>query len=436
MTHSRAYRASAALLAVLAAAACTDRSPTDPGGRALPPGSEPRGPGGALTAIALLTCTASLESRSVACVPATPSTGDAGGLIIGNQGVYVQVTSSNVNYNAGTGAFTFDATLQNLIEQPLGTTDGDNPDPTGIRIFFASGPSVTSGTGVVAVVPDGFGTFTEAAQPYYHYPYMLAQTAVSPAEGWSFVVPPTVTSFVFGVYVAAPVEYPDGYITLNGELPGFAYGDLHPSTPQALTAVIKNPYGETVAGTVTFGTSDPNCATVNAGGTVTGVRAATCSITATSGIYDGEMIFDVTGTVRTWDGSASTDWSDGANWAGNLAPAAADSVLIPTGVPNFPALVAATPIGGVDVADGATLTLGAFDLTVSANVATGPTPGSGILATTGVLELAGTTGTVRGRVPSVRVLGSYSLAGDLDVVSPGQVLSGLLRTEGYLFRTQ
>jgi hypothetical protein len=436
MTHSRAYRASAALLAVLAAAACTDRSPTDPGGRALPPGSEPHGPGGALTAIALLTCTASVESRSVACVPATPSTGGASGLIIGNQGVYVQVTSSNVNYNAGTGSFTFDATLQNLIEQPLGTTDGDNPDPTGIRIFFASGPSVTAGTGLVSVVPDGFDTFTEAAQPYYHYPYLLAQTAVSPAEGWSFVVPPTVTTFVFGVYVAAPVEYPDGYITMDGELPGASHGPLHPSTPHAVAAVVKNAYGVVQPGTVSFSTSDAACATVSAGGTVTGVRAGTCTITATSGSYAGELVFDVTGTVRTWDGSASTDWSTPANWAGDVTPAAADSVVIPTGVPNFPALVAATPIGGVEVADGATLSLGAFDLTASANVSTGPTPGSGILATTGVLELAGATGTVLGRVPSLRVTGDYALAGDLDVVAPGQVLSGRLLTGGYLFRTQ
>jgi hypothetical protein len=434
MTHSGAYRAGTALLAVLAAAACTDRSPTGP--QAAPPGGGPGGPGGPLTAISLLTCTASVQARTVACVPATPTTGAASGLIIGNQGVYVQVTSSNVNYNSGTGAFTFDATLQNLIEQPLGTIDGDNPDPTGIRIFFESGPNVTSGTGIVSVVPDGFGTFTGPAQPYYNYPYVLDQTEVSPAEGWSFVVPPTVLTFTFGVYVAAPVEYPDGYITLDGELPDYDYGNLHPSTPHALTAVIKTAYGEVVPGTVTFGTTDPLCATVDAGGVVTGVRAATCSITATSGSYGGEMIFDVTGTIRTWDGSASTDWSAPANWAGDVFPAAVDSVVIPTGVPNFPVLVASTAIGGVDVADGATLSLGAFDLTAAANVATGPTAGSGILATTGVLELAGVGETVRGRVPAVRVTGDYSLAGDLDIVSPGQVMAGRLLTEGYLLRAQ
>lgn len=432
MTQLRAYRARAALLALLAAAACTDRSATGPSSRADPPGSGPAGPA---TTIAQLTCTADVRAGTVACAPATPRTGDASGLILGNQGVYVQVTSTNVNYNSGTGSFTFDATLQNLIEQPLGTTDGTTLDPGGINIYFHETPTVVEGTGSASVIPDGFAFFTAAAQPYYNYPYLLDQTEVSPAETWSFVVPPTATRFVFSVYVSAPVEYPTGYITLDGELPGALYGPLHPSTPHGLTAVVKNAVGAVVPGTVTFGTTNADCAQVNGTGTVTGIRAATCSITATSGAYAGEMVFSVTGTGRTWNGSVSADWSVGANWNGGYAPAAVDSAIIPTGVPNFPALVAATSIGGVNVADGATLSLGAFDLTASADVATGPTPGSGILGTTGVLELAGMGETAQGRVPALRVTGEYALSGDLHVVAPGRVVSGRLRNAGYLLRT-
>lgn len=430
MTQPGAFRAGAALLVALAAAACTDRSPTG----ASPGDGGPAGPVEPASTIAALTCSVTMPSGTMACVPAKPGTGDAAGLIVGNQGVYVQLTSSNVNYNAGTGQFTFDATLQNLIEQPLGTTDGTTPDPGGINIYFHDLPVVTEGAGTAAVIPDGFAFFTAAAQPYYNYPYLLEQTDVSPAETWTFVVQPTVTRFVFSVYVSAPVEYPTGYITLNGELPGASYGLLHPSTPLALTAVVKNAVGAVVPGTVTFGTTDPDCAQVNGTGTVTGIRAASCAITATSGAFAGEMLFDVTGTQRTWNGSVSADWSVGGNWNGGYVPAAADSVIIPTGVPSFPALSAATGIGGVNVADGATLALGAFDLTASADVATGLTPGSGILGTTGVLVLAGASETVAGRVPALRVTGTYSLSGDLHVVAPGRVVSGQLRNAGWLLR--
>lgn len=429
MKPPRAVRAAAALLA-LSAAACTDRSPTG-----VAPGEEPPGtPAGPATTVAALTCQADVRAGTVACAPTPPETGDAGGLIVGNQGVYVQLTSSNLTYNPGTGAFTFDATLQNLIEQPLGTTDGIAVDPAGISIYFHEPVQVAEGTGSASVVPDGFAFFTAAAQPYYSYPYLLEQNDVSPARTWSFVVQPTVTRFIFSVLVSAPVRFPTGYITLDGKLPGAPYGALHPSSPHALTAVVKNAVGAVVPGTVTFATTDPDCAQVNGSGTVTGIRAATCSITATSGAYAGEMVFDVTGTTRTWTGSASADWSDGANWDGGYAPAAVDSVLVPTGVPNFPALTAAAMIGGVTVADGATLSLGSFDLAASADVATGYTVGSGILATTGAVELAGTGGTVLGRLPSTRVTGTYTLGGELRIVAPGRITRGELRNGGHLLR--
>lgn len=432
MSQPRALAARAALLAMLGAVACTDNSPTGPRPGATP---GPGGEGGPATTIAALTCTATMPSGSVTCEPATPGTGPADGLIVGNQGVYVNLTSTSLNYNAGTGSFTFQSTLQNLIEQPLGTTDGTTPDPGGIRVFFSTGPTVAEGTGSVAVIPSGFDMFTAAAQPYYLYPYVLDQNEISPAVQWSFVVPPTVTRFVFTVLVSAPVEYPNGYITLNGELPGAVYGPLHPSSPQGLTAVVKNAVGVTLPGTVTFGTTDPDCATVNGTGTVTGVRAGTCSVTATAGAITGEIVFNVTGTQRTWNGSVSTDWSTGGNWNGGYAPAAVDSAVIPTGVPNFPALTAPTSIGGVTVADAATLSLGAFNLTASADVATGYTVGSGISSTTGQLLLTGTGETVLGRVPTTNITGDYSLGGDLHVVAPGRVVGGRLRTIGFLYRT-
>lgn len=428
MRSPRALRAAAAF-ALLAAAACTDKSnPLDPDGKTPPP----TGPGAPPTTLAALDCVASKETLAVSCKPAASQAGTAAGdIIVGNQNVYVRLVSSNISYNVGTGQFTFDATLENLIEQPLGTVDGTTADPAGIRIFFYTGPA-SADPGTVAVVPDGFAFFTAAAQPYYTYPYVLDQNEVSPAEAWTFIVPPTVTSFQFSVYVSAPVEYPAGYITLNGQLPGYDYGNLHPTAPQGLTAVVKSPVGTVIPGTVTFGTTDPSCATVTVGGVVNGVRAGTCSITATDGARSGEMIFDVTGMTRTWNGSASADWSNGANWNLGVSPAAVDSATIPAGTPFDPALTAATAIGGVTVADVATLNLGAFNLTMGANLVTGATGGV-VSGGAGVLDLNG-TGTAQGRVPSLWVTGTYTLSGDLLVVAPQSIRAGRLNNPAYQLR--
>jgi hypothetical protein len=425
--HHRLSRRGSSLLAAglaLAAAACTDRA------NPLAPAPGPGGPGtpGAPVTIQALECTASRAALTVRCSPLSPDKGGAAGnIIVGSQGVFVQVTTSGVAYNAGTGQFTFSTTLQNLIEQPMGTTDGTTLDPNGIRVFFHSGPNVTSGTGVASVVPDGFATFTAAGQPYYQYNQVLANGATSAAKAWTLVMPPTVLTFNFLLFVSAPVEYPNGYVTLDGTLPDASYGLLHPGSTHPLVAVAKTAVGVGIPGaTYTFGTTDPNCATVDPGGTVTGVRYATCSITVTSGALSGNLSFNVTGTTRSWTGVTSTDWNTATNWGGGFVPAVTDSVSIPFGVPNYPALSGAVTVRGVTVADNATLSLGSFDLTANDNVATGPTAGSGILSTTGRLVLAGSPGTVHGRIPAFLVTGDYSLDGDVTAVASGQVDLGKL----------
>lgn len=424
MTHRlRPRRHGPLLLAAalaLAASACADR--------ANPVGPDPGGPGGPGTpgepiTVQALLCNGDRTALTVRCVPATPDGGPAKDIIVGSQGVYVQVTTSGVNYNSGTGQFTFNTTLQNLIEQPMGTTDGTTLDPNGIRVFFHSGPTVTGGTGVASVLPDGFATFTAAGQPYYQYNQVLANGVTSAAKGWTLVIPPTVTTFTFLLYVSAPVEYPNGYITLDGQLPGYSYGNLHPGDTHGLVPVVKNNVGVAIGnGQLIWNTTNGGCASVDGVGVVTGVQFATCSITVTDGTHSGDMSFDVTGTTRVWTGANSSDWNLGTNWGGGLVPATADSVTIPFGVPNYPVLANAVTVRGVTVADNATLTLGTFNLTANSNVAAGPTAGSGILSTTGSLVLGGTTGsTVQGRIPSFLVTGDYALSGDTWAVARAQV---------------
>lgn len=429
--RGRAPRLAAALGLAALLAACTDRgSPVGP-----EPPTPPTGPPGTPVTVQALTCTGDLPGRTVSCAPAAPEGGASGDIIVGSQNVYVKLTSSNVAYNGGTGQFTFDVTVQNLIEQPMGTADGVSLDPNGIRIFFNSGPTATGGTGAPSVVPDGFATFLAAGQPYYQYNQILAQNATSTARTWTLVVPPTVTTFDFVLYVSAPVPYPDGYITLNGNLPGASYGLLHPASTVPLTAVVKTAVGAVVPGaTVTFGTSNADCAGVDPGGTVTGVRAATCSITASSTVganpVNGSLSFEVTGTQRSWTGAVSTDWFVGGNWAGGYVPAPVDSAVIAS-VPNQPALSAAVAIGGLEVQNAATVSLGAFDLTATANVATAGT--GAINATTGRLVLSG-TGTIAGTLPRIFITGAYSVAGTVNATAPAEVENGSLTDESNLFQ--
>ena len=419
-----------AVAAVLTAAACTD-SPNP-----LEPDPIPIGEPGETVTLQALTCTGSMSQREVKCAPPAPNTAAAfGDIIVGNQGIYVTLASSNVAYNGGTGQFTFDVTLQNLIEQPLGTADGTTLDPAGIRIFFFTGPTVTAGTGVAAVVPDGFDTFTALGQAYYAYTgNILVQNETSAAKTWTLIMPPTVETFAFTVLVSAPVQYPNGYITLDGNLPAANYGNLHPGSTEDLVAVSKDAVGTPVVSSITFGTTNAGCATVSPSGTVTGVQAQSCTITATDGVRNGSMIFNVTGTVRTWNGSISTDWSVGGNWNGGLAPVAADSVLIPAAAPLDPALVANTTIQGVQVEDVALIALGAFNLTANANVQTGPT--GGITASGGRLILAGTGATFLsgGTVPSVLVSGTYSLSADLVARAEAGADNGLIQVDSFLLQ--
>src|SRR2546427_6426143 len=126
-------------------------------------------------------------------------------LILGGQGMSVQLRSSNVSYDASPQIFRADATVQNLTALNLGTPDGSTV--TGVRVFFYSGPTVTSGYGTVTVAnPDGTGTFTGTNQPYFLYNEILPTGQVSSGRTWQWSVPSTVTFFTFQVLVDAAVQ--------------------------------------------------------------------------------------------------------------------------------------------------------------------------------------------------------------------------------------
>lgn len=146
----------------------------------------------------------------------------------------------------------------------------------------------------------------------------------------------------------------------------------------------------------------------------------------------GAHDFDVAPVLRIWSGAVSTAWATGGNWVGGAVPMVEDSVRIPASAPRFPVLGAAVSTMGVTVENGATITMGAFDLQVGGHVATGTT--GGINSTTGVLNLQGSYKTVRGIVPRSQVTGRYSLSGNLTAAAPAVIQGGSLTSSGYLLQ--
>jgi alpha-tubulin suppressor-like RCC1 family protein len=172
--------------------------------RVLEPPSAADAPPGTL---ATLQCSVSVRVRTLACRPVDAADGGPRTtLLFGGQGVYVRLTSAETSYNAGTETLHATVTVQNLMGQPIGTTDGVTPDQAGIRVFFHSGPTVTDGNGTVTVADaDGIAAYTGANQPYYQYPGILRTEETSGSKDWNFNVPPTVNTFSFVVYLAAAV---------------------------------------------------------------------------------------------------------------------------------------------------------------------------------------------------------------------------------------
>ena len=88
----------------------------------------------------------------------------------------------------------------------------------------------------------------------------------------------------------------------------------------------------------------------------------------------------------TWTGASSSAWTLGSNWDADRAPAPVDTVVIPAGCQNYPALSVPVTVATLMVEDGASLDLGAVLLKV-----TGPVTVSGRLVSEGAcsLELGG-----------------------------------------------
>jgi hypothetical protein len=123
-----------------------------------------------------LTCTLSRRASTVSCAPA---------------GTYAVFVVQNLKKDTVRQIWSFDASVQNLLRQPIGTLDGTTA--TGATIFV-TGVYATEGRGAVSVIhPDGAGNLTGPSQPYFNYSQILQAGASSKAKRWMVSVPNSVT---------------------------------------------------------------------------------------------------------------------------------------------------------------------------------------------------------------------------------------------------
>ncbi|MDB4916252.1 MAG: non-specific endonuclease [Gemmatimonadetes bacterium] len=199
-TNARSLSASA-ILAMFLLASCAERIAIAPLAQQ-PPSASPATD----AELKRVRCEVDVRSKHLACGTGAPLGAASADYIVGGQGAYVQLASTNVSYDAGAQTLSADVTLTNLLPDALGTIDGTTLSSTGVRVFFESEPVLTSGSGSVYVQnPDGTGTFTESNQSYFQYSQVLASNATSAAKRWQFHVPASAT-FEFYVYVSAAVQ--------------------------------------------------------------------------------------------------------------------------------------------------------------------------------------------------------------------------------------
>ena len=78
-------------------------------------------------------------------------------------------------------------------------------------------------------------------------------------------------------------------------------------------------------------------------------------------------VFSVPGQTNRWTGANNTAWNLGANWSLGHPPLAEDFVRIPSSCPRYPVLDTAKTFAGLEIQNGASLSLAGNNLTVTTN---------------------------------------------------------------------
>jgi alpha-tubulin suppressor-like RCC1 family protein len=276
----RTIRRAAAPMLLLAATACQD-APTLPG-------TGPGAPSAPQATLAEIRCTAARDRGSVECTD-QPLSGAARANVItvGGQHRYVRLASSNIAV-AGS-VMSFDVTVQNLLQRPMGTADGSTAHADGVRVFFAT-LNGTGGAGEPAVAnATGTAPLTGSeAQPFFRYAGadlgaggILAPGATSAPRRWQIDFA-THSSVTFTLYVTTEVPDVDGSFLRFTQV---STGNFHSCGIAADGAYCwgANSEGQLGNGTTT-GSTVPVRVTQTASGRFTRISAGgvhTCGITDT-----------------------------------------------------------------------------------------------------------------------------------------------------------
>lgn len=338
--RSRPAFAGLALLAAMAA--CTDagRSPASTEPTPAPPAE-----------FARMECTVTVGDGRLSCQDPAAALGNASGLIVGSQNVTVRLTASNNTYNAGTETYSMDVTVQNLMFQALGTTDGVTLHSDGVQVFFSTEPYATAGnlTGAVEVAgPVQTGMFMGGMQPYYQYNQIIQPNETSAPLTWVFTKAADVTAFRFIVWVKAQVPYPAGTIEVSPSADTLSEGQT-----QALTASSLNVYGDPLVGdTYSWSTSDPAVATVDGSGLVTAVAPGAATITATAGPRSGSAAIVVCPDLAVGEAYTMTMPAAADLCLGGGAGSAAEYAYMPINLSTSSALSLSVTATGIVSAAG------------------------------------------------------------------------------------
>ncbi len=133
-----------------------------------------------------------------------------------------------------------------------------------------------------------------------------------------------------------------------------------------------------------------------------------------------------TNPTKTWTGTVSDDWSMSGNWTPAGVPAQTDDVCVPGATPNQPRLTANAAVRKLVGLAGAHLS-GMYDLDIHGDLDwAGTTPGN-----FGAVRLVGASGTVRGTMTPLTVVGNYTVTGRLTVATQLKIEPGRLTLDGH-----
>lgn len=321
------------------------------------------------------------------------------------------------------------AVVPSMVVQARDSLGAPQPTFAGtVTASIASGPAgaTISGTASVAAVT-GVATFSAL-----RLPKAGAYTLTFAAGGLT-----SVTTSSFSV-LAAPAKI------IAADSGTAQSANAGSPLPAALVVLVTDSVGNPVSGaSVTWavasggGSLDSTVTVTNAAGrtraklTLGGPGANSATATA-AGLTGSPVTFTATGSAvaysKLWKGTTNTDWNTAGNWQPTGVPVAGDSVQIDS-VTNMPVLAAVTTVAKLITASGSTLGLGIFDLTVNGSV----TEGLGsVISGTGKLVLGGASGSIIGpSVPSVKVMGTYTLGGSTGFNSDVEVNAGSLNSNGH-----